>query len=196
MIILVAIVGGGIYWWQYHKENKTLDTGIKESEDKTASWKTSRNEEYGYEIKYPEDWELAVSNIEPGPISIIGQVEPPVLITKKIDTYHWTEITIDNLYFEVKTISELKEKFGEELRFEGKKTEVNQIGELEALNVVFRERDFETDGIIIYEENGVWFLPTDNLLYIFGYNIREENEEFNNNLLIVDQIISTFRFLD
>jgi hypothetical protein len=37
-------------------------------EEETADWKTYRNEEYGFEIKYPEDWEIYQGPMAPKPV--------------------------------------------------------------------------------------------------------------------------------
>lgn len=53
IIILIVILGvGGILVWQLPKLPKEE---VVPQEDETADWKTYRNEEYGFEIKYPED---------------------------------------------------------------------------------------------------------------------------------------------
>jgi len=59
IIILAIIVGGGALWYVKRPEQPYQPPEIKKSE--TASWKTYKNEEYGYEIKYPKDWELTGS---------------------------------------------------------------------------------------------------------------------------------------
>jgi len=63
VVILASIVGGGIlgYQWRLAKEvSLTKFPEIKKLEitieDKIADWSTYRNEEYGFEIKYPNDW--------------------------------------------------------------------------------------------------------------------------------------------
>ncbi len=64
IVILAAIIGGGILTWQYfetREETKLPEekTSEETAKDETADWKTYRNEEYGYEVKYPTDsWKL------------------------------------------------------------------------------------------------------------------------------------------
>ncbi|PJE51607.1 MAG: hypothetical protein COV29_00400 [Candidatus Yanofskybacteria bacterium CG10_big_fil_rev_8_21_14_0_10_36_16] len=40
--------------------------GYNQPNTDTASWQTYRNEEFGFEVKYPEDWEIDVSDFESG----------------------------------------------------------------------------------------------------------------------------------
>ena len=54
VVILIAIVGGGILWFAAKQEALLTEfPEIKIPEDETADWKTYRNEEHGFEIKYP-----------------------------------------------------------------------------------------------------------------------------------------------
>jgi len=81
IIILVIFVAGGILAWQYFwvpkEEVKAPEEVII---DETADWKIYRNEEYGFEIKYPSFLEggepgCSISEIEGiifiGPVSLI-----------------------------------------------------------------------------------------------------------------------------
>ena len=66
LILLVIIVGiiliGGFlvyqYWWAPKLEEESEKTV---PQDKIVEWKTYKNEEYGYEIEYPSNWELFTS---------------------------------------------------------------------------------------------------------------------------------------
>jgi len=90
-ILTAALIASGYFayqWWQVRKELKgaatqiekllnqiniqinkikELEKEIKELEktDETANWKTYRNEEFGYEIKYPKEWKV-IENPYPG----------------------------------------------------------------------------------------------------------------------------------
>jgi len=65
IILIIIVLAGGILAWQYlgvtEEKAKLPEEKISEEkeevvpEEKTADWKTYRNEEYGYEIAYPNN---------------------------------------------------------------------------------------------------------------------------------------------
>ncbi len=40
--------------------------------DETATWKTYRNEQFGFEVKYPETWEISVADYNPPDRTFLG----------------------------------------------------------------------------------------------------------------------------
>jgi hypothetical protein len=72
VVILSALVGGGILGYLRNfqreiifltqfpeiKKPEKVETEKPKIEEETANWKIYRNEEYGFEIKYPEVWEV------------------------------------------------------------------------------------------------------------------------------------------
>ena len=56
MVILTSIVGGGILGYQYWRTQKEEIKMPEKVEDETANWEIYRNETYGFEMKYPENW--------------------------------------------------------------------------------------------------------------------------------------------
>ncbi|MDI6883161.1 MAG: PsbP-related protein [Patescibacteria group bacterium] len=72
MIVIVLLIAGGIFAWQYWRAPKEVKAPEEEitppvvseekkekeevPEEETANWKTYRNEKYGFEVKYPKEW--------------------------------------------------------------------------------------------------------------------------------------------
>lgn len=62
-IIIIVVVGilaiGGVlayqYWWPPEEVERAE---VKTPADETTDWETYRNEEYGYEVRYPSDWKF------------------------------------------------------------------------------------------------------------------------------------------
>ena len=64
-IIILAVLAGG-FWFVGNQENKketaNSQSVIQEEQEAgneidTSDWLTYRNEEYGFEVNYPKDWE-------------------------------------------------------------------------------------------------------------------------------------------
>ena len=65
--IVVLIALGGYFVWSKKSEPITqkqtpevtqTETSITTSKDETANWKTYTNSDYGFELKYPQDWKF------------------------------------------------------------------------------------------------------------------------------------------
>ena len=56
IVILVALIGGGILVWNYSGiQNNDNEINEEVSEDETMNQRTYTNEEYGYSFKYPSE---------------------------------------------------------------------------------------------------------------------------------------------
>jgi len=60
-VVLVVIVGAGIFVWQQRMSKEKVDVPKEKAPegiviDKTSDWKTYKNEEYGFEVDYPAPW--------------------------------------------------------------------------------------------------------------------------------------------
>lgn len=144
---------------------------IKESfriiKNKTAGWKTYRNEKYGFEVKYLENW-----------YSRFTITDEHFEITNGDDINNSVEIrtplaAAGSAFIDI--------PFDEDILISGnisakKKTELNQAGDYKWWRIIIQWRDKE-GGVIIYD---------------YPYKGVEGIDYLN----IFDQMLSTFRFLE
>jgi len=74
VIIIFALIGGGVVWYAKNKpesvnppamgnENQPAEIKNQKSEIiNTDDWQTYRNEEYGFEVRYPREWTIKDGN--------------------------------------------------------------------------------------------------------------------------------------
>jgi len=113
IIILILVIGGGIIYWQgkiineigeFSTINKpqeenvlptdTSKTDTSQAENETADWKTYKNEKYGFEIKYPKNWQIESISKESAVFSPLGEdssAESSKRITIEIKSQGWVE---------------------------------------------------------------------------------------------------------
>ncbi|HUW72110.1 MAG TPA: hypothetical protein VMV66_02920 [Candidatus Humimicrobiaceae bacterium] len=115
VVVLAAIVGGGIWWWQKNMPQPEAIT--MPSQDETADWQTYRNEEYGFEIKYPS----VLENGEPG--CRVSEVEDTIFIgpislmffdTQGLTLDEWIDRKISESEEDTKEIQENLKQAGQE----------------------------------------------------------------------------------
>ncbi len=60
LIALVAVIlaGGGFFYYIYIYKKGQPTTTTTSSTDETSTWKTYKNNTYGYSLKYPEGWQV------------------------------------------------------------------------------------------------------------------------------------------
>lgn len=106
VVVLVAVIaGGGILAYQYLWQSEPETPPVQPPTDETANWLTYKNEYYGYEIKYPQDWGVDETVQEAVALFEFGQ--SPVYVSiysnpQQISVDQWIEDKEKTDYWHVK----------------------------------------------------------------------------------------------
>ncbi len=166
IIVVCALLAGGVVVYQYYGMPKEEEETSKEVlTDETADWKTYRNEQYGYELKYPKNWYFRFTPIpESFEITNKEDINNSLSIRTPLEAAGsaFINIPFDEDIFIADNIPAKK------------KTELLQAGNYKWWCIVIQWK---------YKEGGV-------IIYDYPY---EETEE-TDYLKIFTQMLSTFRF--
>ena len=56
LLFVGGVVYGGLWFWNYKNKDAVVPIFTPRVFDEIANWKTYRNEQYGFEFKYPPSW--------------------------------------------------------------------------------------------------------------------------------------------
>ena len=216
LIALVFILGSavGVYGFQWYQmqnevvempEENLVETGLrpvstsKSMSNETADWETYRNEEYGYSVSYPADWDLFEEPVEASR-DLIGNELQKVYFTKNYiselsDSYFWPK------FFEIKvlqnpngyTLEEWAENYQVPLGVNPETNLAKLVGDTMINNKpakqfsVFQFDSYNIETVTIYNE----------FVYKLTYSDAQGNDpDYESSRKVYNQILSTFRFLD
>lgn len=178
VLSLTGIVAGGILVWQYFWVPKieVLKEEVKIPVDETANWKIYRNEEYGFEMRYPSDWSVEEKNSYRGVVRLYN----PKSSFTSFEVV--TGINPDRLT--------LDEWFTKSTVIQGRPTIEASAKPITINSVKF----YKLDSGLLEFPNPVFKAFTSNpqrqILIIVA------NAETRNDIIVLERILSTFRFFD
>jgi hypothetical protein len=180
VVIVVVLLAGGILAWQYFRAPEERIT------DKTANWKTYRNEEYGYSIKYPSGWKIEIGKNQSYPIyadKIITFVDQNGKSTFNI-VHPFSKSGFD-FSGVIKS---------EEILIPGSNEYLTKEIMAPATLLKRTESEKENPQLATYDMvYAFWWLYNPEKSGMISFVYEDENDP---NLEIFDQMLSTFRFLE
>lgn len=199
LLLIVIIVGilaiGGVLAYQYYWQASEEEIEEETSTDETADWKVYRNEEIGYEVKYPKDWYvkeeyrseckfedcleyLYIENIEE---KVIVAGEGP--FTENGSYFKIVILKAEN----ISSIEEWIEKGDIPDRVKQERLDFIITLEIGGIEIKAWKGTGSADGGIEFIKDGRFY----RIHYISG-----SQEQFDKDLDIFKQMLSTFRFIE
>jgi hypothetical protein len=156
----------------------------KETEIDTSDWQTYRNEEYGFEFEYPENWELTENEYK------VIMLKSPNFDNKKIDyggdiVFHIVDNPNNHDFLDLFDTYTGSSRLWP-LQYEYELTKINNIEVIKFPKIKYFEADTNEPSTesITFKQDG----------YVLGINrMYFEDDEFKN---VYYKIISNFKFLD
>ena len=156
--------------------------------DETSDWEVYRNEEYGFEFKYPNGWKLDSYRLSPWVIEnyAIGSDNAPVhfgVYSEDKEIFLNSENIFD--YGNIKYQINNSERNNPDSVFEGfNKYDLIDYGRYEGTSA---------GNVVIYSKN----ILDDNMYFVFEWQERPGNQTIEeNNSDDLKNIVSTFKFIE
>lgn len=201
VVLGLIVVAGAVYaGYQFGRKSVPLqipiDNGPVEIEvsptpEVLADWKTYKNEKYGFEFKYPYQWEMRDSSLQDGKISLSEKENDCVFV---IDTRNGKKVTLP--------VKDWFEKQGERAKEPCETPGCTGVGPEQ-----FREETKIDGHYAVKYEYGAgmssiigYFIPYNKTIYSLEYNLDfyydvPENEQKTICESGSNQILSTFKFI-
>lgn len=195
MVIIVAVAVvffGGVFVWQYYfvKSSKIENSAI--SADQTAGpalsevegWKTYTNSEYGFEIKYPEDFDFIAIGILDG---IKGNIpfDPYVADVKNTIEKNKKENIESEIMGALRIYKDYTISGRKALTYEG----VGSPLRVPSIETIIKLNNSDTIQIFVYDRKGNENIDMQKIITndFSAYKVLEN---------LNDHILSTFKFID
>jgi hypothetical protein len=121
VLILAIVVVGGFWVWRSNQKVEVVEEQIQSQNQQqggdqqvlvdTSDWNTYRNEEYGFEVKYPEEWEISL--VENGFMKVRNEISECALVPEGCPV---VVLYDKNEYFNSDYVSiDIKDSFSQEI---------------------------------------------------------------------------------
>jgi hypothetical protein len=185
--ILAVILIGGVLVWQLWPKGKTApEPAPTLPVDKTANWNLYNNEDYGYQIKYPDHWDMTqcLKSIIFAPKETVENIKETECLAEKGETLTFTinfrtQQQFEEIIMPYRKTSESKKVFSEKVKVDDIESIRYTTQYLVSVAGGFENGDVIVDVLVPCKEGYLEITLLDNQ-YIDIYN----------------QMIDTFKFTD